>query len=485
MATSASQSDRFALKRWTGEFADPATEHAYRLATFRHARWLNRFVFAVAAAAFIVHSATDYRLYGFSTAFFELFAQRMVVAATLLLIFPLTRLPPRIRRLDTASFALQLFISFAYFGIVLQVPAEHLHWQFTGASITTLLIVVGQYLFVANRVPFAVAAGAITTAAYFALTLGLGRLPPASLALEGLMFGIANILGVAALYQWGVLRRRQFALASEQAELNQRLESQGRHLEAVAQELAHARDDALQADRAKSEFLAYMSHELRSPMNAIIGFSEIMKREMFGRMSPPKYREYAEDIHGSATHLLSLINDILDLSKAEAGKLQFNEGAVDLAAAVEAARRLVAVRAEASHIALRAQLAPNLPALTGDERMVKQMVLNLLSNAIKFTPSRGSVIVSAGQDAAGAVFVAVADTGPGIAAADIPRILEAYGRADSAEKAATEGTGLGLTLVKAMIELHGGALEIESRPGAGSTFTLRFPPARVVLAKAA
>lgn len=280
------------------------------------------------------------------------------------------------------------------------------------------------------------------------------------------------------------MRRRQFALAAEDAKLNQRLEAQARQLEAQAQELERARDQALQANRAKSEFIAYMSHELRSPMNAIIGFSEMMKREVFGRVSPPKYREYAEDIHGSATHLLSLINDIFDLSKAEAGKLQLHEGEVDLAAAVEAARRLMAMRAEASQIALRTQLAANLLLLAGDERLVKQMILNLLSNAIKFTPARGSVTISAGQEG-GRLFVSVADTGPGIAAADIPRILEAYGRTDSAEKNAVEGTGLGLPLVKTMIELHGGSLAIESRPGAGSTFTLRFPPERTTLAKAA
>jgi signal transduction histidine kinase len=238
------------------------------------------------------------------------------------------------------------------------------------------------------------------------------------------------------------------------------------------------------ASRHKSEFLANMSHELRTPLNAIIGFSEVMESGMAGPMSD-KQKEFATDIRDSGKHLLSLINDILDLSKAEAGKLQLNEGEVDLADAIEAVRRLVAVRAGDSHIALRTRLAPKLPPLQGDARLVKQMILNLLSNAIKFTPARGSVTVTAGRDDADALFVSIADTGPGIAAADIPRILQAYGRADAIEKSATEGTGLGLTLVKTMIELHGGALELESRPGAGSTFTLRFPPARTGLAQAA
>jgi len=147
--------------------------------------------------------------------------------------------------------------------------------------------------------------------------------------------------------------------------------------------------------------------------------------------------------------------------------------------------RLVAVRAEAAHIGLRVHLAPSLPPLSADKRMVKQMVLNLLSNAIKFTPGRGSVTVTAGRDTRGALYIAVADTGSGVAAADLPRILQAYSRTEAAEKSAAEGTGLGLPLVKKMIELHGGTLEIESRQGAGSTFTLRFPTERTGLAKAA
>jgi signal transduction histidine kinase len=352
-------------------------------------------------------------------------------------------------------------------------------------AVTNLLLVIGQYLFIANRVPVAATAGIATSTFYVAATLATERLAGSALGLEIFVHVIANAFGIFTVYRAAVLRRRQFAMNTAQADLNRRLETQARQLRAQAQELETARDAALQANRAKSEFLAYMSHELRSPMNAIVGFSEMMKLQVMGPISPPKYREYAEDIHGSATHLLSLINDILDLSKAEAGKLQLNVDQVDLAAAAEAVRRLVAVRAEDSHIVLRKKLPANLPRLAGDERMVKQMVLNLLSNAIKFTPSRGAVTLSAGCDANGALFVSVADTGPGIAAADIPRILEAYGRTDAAERGAAEGTGLGLTLVKAMIELHGGTLEIESEPGRGSTFTLRFPPARTALAKAA
>jgi two-component system, cell cycle sensor histidine kinase PleC len=477
MAQTASDS-QFSVKRSTGEFADPVTEHAFRVATFRDARALNRLAFGIGAAAFLAHSATDFWLYGFSEVYFYLLALRAGVVVLLLTIFPLTALPPRVARADAGVFGLQILFSAAYFAVVLMMPRIHLVERVSVQSVTSLLILIALYFFVANRLRYLALAGLFCTAGYFALNVATGRLTPPAMALEGAVHLVANVIGIVACYRAGLMRRRQFALASRQAELN-------RQLEAQREELARTRDTALEANRAKSEFLAYMSHELRSPMNAIVGFSEIMKREVFGRVNPPRYREYADDIHGSATHLLSLINDILDLSKAEAGKLQLHETQVDVAAAVEAVRRLVAVRAEDSHIALRVALAPNLPPLTADERMVKQMVLNLLSNAIKFTPPRGSVSVNVARDSAGAVLVTIADTGAGIAAVDIPRILEAYGRTEQAEKSSVEGTGLGLTLVKAMIELHGGTLAIESRPGAGSTFTLRFPPERAALAQAA
>ena len=485
MTMAASEPNRSRLKRWMAEFADPATEHAYRLAAFRDSRTLNRLAFAVTATAMMAHSATDYWLFAFGPNFFLLLASRLAVVGLLALIFPLTALPPRIARGDAGIFALQLMIPAAYFTIVLMMPIGHVTGRVTVVSVTSLLILIGQYLFVANRLRYVAIAGIATSIGYFALSIGIGRLTAPALVLEGAVHVLGNVLGIVAVYRAGLLRRRQYALLTRQEHLNRQLDTQSRTLEAAAQELERARDDALQVNRAKSEFLAYMSHELRSPMNAIIGFSEIMKREVFGRVSPPRYRDYAEDIHGSAVHLLSLINDILDLSKAEAGKLVIAEAAVDLAAAAEAARRLVAVRAAASHIALRLQAAPNLPPLNADARMVKQMILNLLSNAIKFTPAGGSVTLQAGRDGAGALFVAVADTGPGIDPAEIPRILEPYGRAETAERGAAEGTGLGLTLVKAMIEAHGGALEIESKVGAGSTFTLRFPAARTGLAAAA
>jgi signal transduction histidine kinase len=475
----------FRLRRATCEFADAARERAFREAHARDARLLNRIAFSIVAGSALAHIAADYILYGFEPTFFRLLAVRLALAGILLLVFPLTSRSRPTPVTDGGVFVLQLSLSAALFSGFLIIPSDYLHERTSVQSVTALLLVIGQYLFVANRVPYVTIAGVTASMLYVAASIATGRLNASAFGLEVFVHVVANVFGVYTVYRSAILRRRQFALTWEQAQFNRRLEAQARQLEAQAQELERARDAALHANRAKSEFLAHMSHELRSPMNAIIGFSEMMTREVMGPIHPPKYREYAEDIQGSSTHLLSLINDILDLSKIEAGKLQLNEGAVDLAAAAESARRLVAVRAGDSHIVLRKKLPANLPRLAGDERMVKQMILNLLANAIKFTPARGVVTLSAGCDEKGALFVSVADTGQGIAAAEIPRILEAYGRSDVAEKGVAEGTGLGLTLVKAMIELHGGALEIESEPGRGSTFTLRFPRDRSAMAKAA
>jgi signal transduction histidine kinase len=223
-----------------------------------------------------------------------------------------------------------------------------------------------------------------------------------------------------------------------------------------------------------------MSHELRTPLNAIIGFAELMRRELFGRLGAPRYREYADDIHNSGTHLLAVINDVLDLSKAEAGKTELQESVVDVAVAVEAARRLVAVRADSSGIALSVEGLRAVPPLRADERMLKQMLLNLLTNAIKFTPRGGSVEIGAARSRDGAIHIWVTDTGTGLSHEEIPRILEPYGRSDVARIQNAEGTGLGLPLVKAMIEAHGGRLDIVSAKGEGSTFTLRFPAERCI-----
>lgn len=250
------------------------------------------------------------------------------------------------------------------------------------------------------------------------------------------------------------------------------------HLEDNRRDLIDAMKNAQMASRAKSEFLTNMSHELRTPLNAIIGFSELVKGEVFGPLGDPKYRGYAEDIYQSGSHLLDLINEILDLARIEADQMRLRESAVDPSAVIRACERLVRQRAEQAALELTVDLPASGLRLWADERALKQVLLNLLSNAIKFTPSGGRLRVSAEVAVDGCFRLSVADTGIGIAEKDIPLVFLPFGQADGSLARKYEGTGLGLPLARSLAELHGGRLDLVSTPGSGTTVTLQLPAER-------
>lgn len=238
--------------------------------------------------------------------------------------------------------------------------------------------------------------------------------------------------------------------------------------------LLRARDHAEGASRAKTQFLAHMSHELRTPLNAIIGFSEILARELFGRLGEDRYRDYARLIHESGEHLLSVVNEILDMSKIEAGKFRIVPEPFDLAALIASCSEIMRHGAERKSVRLEVAVPEGLPEIVADRKACKQMLLNLLSNAVKFTPEGGRVRVSAAR--AGAMIeIAVADTGIGIAKEDLARLGNPFVQADTSYNRSFEGTGLGLSVVKGLARLHGGTLEIDSTPGEGTTVTVRLP----------
>jgi signal transduction histidine kinase len=244
-------------------------------------------------------------------------------------------------------------------------------------------------------------------------------------------------------------------------------------------ELTNARDDAKAADRAKSDFLATMGHELRTPLNAIIGFSELIKTEFAGPLGNDRYRDYADNIFTSGTHLLSLINNILDISKLDAEHLELNDEIVDLKTEISNCIETMTPLADKGHVVLSATFEAKLPLLRADKKRLCQILLNLISNAIKFTPENGKVRVSASCCGDGLV-MAVADTGIGMAPDEVPKALERFGQIDSRLARKYEGTGLGLPLAKRLTELHGGVLRIESQINAGTMVSVVFPLERVV-----
>jgi two-component system, cell cycle sensor histidine kinase PleC len=245
-----------------------------------------------------------------------------------------------------------------------------------------------------------------------------------------------------------------------------------------------ARHRAESANVAKSRFLAQMSHELRTPLNAILGFSEVMKSEIFGAHAVPVYKEYSADIHNSGVHLLNLINEILDLSRIEAGRYELNEEAVSVVNVVADCNHLLKLRASSKDISIHEVFEQGMPRIWGDERAVRQIVLNLLSNSIKFTPQGGEIWLKVGWTASGGQYISVKDTGSGIAEDEIPIVLASFGQGSNSIKSAEQGAGLGLPIAKSLIDMHGGTFTLKSKLRIGTEVIVTFPPERVMSALA-
>ena len=245
-----------------------------------------------------------------------------------------------------------------------------------------------------------------------------------------------------------------------------------------------ARYRAEAANVAKSRFLAQMSHELRTPLNAILGFSEVMKSEIFGAHAVPVYKDYSGDIHNSGVHLLNLINEILDLSRIEAGRYELNEEAISLVHVVADCHHLLKLRASNRGITIHEVFEQNMPRLWGDERAARQIVLNLLSNSIKFTPQGGEIWLKVGWTSSGGQYLSVKDTGSGIPEDEIPIVLASFGQGSNSIKSAEQGAGLGLPIAKSLVDMHGGTFTLKSKLRIGTEVIVTFPPERVMSALA-
>lgn len=341
------------------------------------------------------------------------------------------------------------------------------------------------FLFVVSLM--VVAAGAMLSASLPGAVWG-GTLPITSalavkLAIAGQHISIAFLVVALAVQGYFLLlAHRLFSAAIDGFAMRAEKETLIEELEIAKRASDEARQRAEAANIAKSRFLATMSHELRTPLNAILGFSEVMKAEILGPMPNATYKEYSTDIHASGQHLLNLINEILDLSRIEAGRFELNEEAVSLPYSVEDCVRLLGIRAKTKGIAVKEIFEEGMPTLWADERAVRQITLNLLSNAIKFTPTEGTIYVKVGWTAGGGQYLSVRDTGPGIPEDEIPVVLSSFGQGSNALKTAEQGAGLGLPIVRGLVDLHGGSFTFKSKLRVGTEVIIAFPPERVMQA---
>ncbi|HEX5278934.1 MAG TPA: ATP-binding protein [Micropepsaceae bacterium] len=311
-------------------------------------------------------------------------------------------------------------------------------------------------------------------AAEFGLFLSISGFSGAAVHLPPERLASINVL---SLFCAGTALAAHFAheIASKSV-----LEHEVEHHLATERALAEARDAAEAASRSKTDFLASMSHELRTPLNAVIGFSEMMASETLGPIGHERYRGYAKDIHDSGSHLLAIINDILDVAKAESGTFELFEEIFDCREAITEAAMMLRQRISEAGLRVELELPPGVMRLRADRRRIKQVFLNLIHNAVKFTPSGGKIRIHADCNVQSGLAVTVEDTGIGIAPENLKKVLQPFFQVRSSARYAQEGAGLGLPLVQAMMKLHGGRFELDSEPGLSTTARVIFPPERLV-----
>jgi two-component system cell cycle sensor histidine kinase PleC len=368
---------------------------------------------------------------------------------------------------------LDLFYGLAWMFIIIHpVGVDESSGTFT---LFVMLLVVAVSSMLASTLPMA------AFAATFPVT--------SAVALDFLVRGtlrdlILAVMAVAAQGYFAVLAYRLYSTSLATLEARAEKDALIGELEQAKSISDEARRRAEAANISKSRFLAQMSHELRTPLNAILGFSEVMKTEVFGEHSIPAYKEYSADIHNSGVHLLGLINEILDLSRIEAGRYELNEESVSLVGIVEDCHHLLKLRASNRGIVIHEVFESELPRLWADERAIRQICLNLLSNAIKFTPQGGEIWLKVGWTASGGQYMSVKDTGPGIPDEEIPVVLASFGQGSNSIKSAEQGAGLGLPIAKSLVDLHGGTFQLKSKLRIGTEVIVTFPPERVVAAMA-
>ena len=435
--------DALRMNRFSLRFADPGLEATFTSDQVRkvlrpiRVGWLVGFAVVVCISV-LVHRIAPQVGQARALAFAAVFAMLAIIA----LAYALTYTQAFLKGYGTGAVIMVCAFSavITWFAVTSAPPV-----MLPSMLIFMVIHTLNIYNILRLRFPAAVAGGWLSAAIYLGY-LGYAQILTGwGLWQSVVALTLANVFGMLAAYQLDLFARREFVALRLLAD----------------------------ASRHKSEFLANMSHELRTPLNAILGFSEVLVEKMFGEVNE-KQLDYLKDIHSAGQHLLSLINDILDLSKIEAGKMELQPSDFDLPAALQTAVTLVKERAQSHGIQLNLEIAPELGTIHADERKFKQIMLNLLSNAVKFTPDGGTVAVTAKANDT-MVEVSVTDSGAGIAPEDHGAVFEEFRQVGQDAGRKAEGTGLGLPLTKRFVELHGGKIHLESVLGKGSTFTFTIP----------
>jgi two-component system cell cycle sensor histidine kinase PleC len=386
-----------------------------------------------------------------------------------------TTLPPAtasIKRWSRHFVAAEFVGGIAWAGVLLLTPNADVPLAgFEIFQFATMLIVVSVVTMLASTLPVAAVTGSVP------VTLALAAV---FVRPDDLLFIALSIMAVGAQFFFLVLASRLYHATLTMLEYRAEKDLLIAELGTAKSISDESRRRAEEANLAKSRFLATMSHELRTPLNAILGFSEVMKKQVLGPIENATYRDYVSDIHASGEHLLNLINEILDLSRIEAGRHELYEEPVNLVNVVEECRHLMQLRAYNKGIVITEQYERDMPRLWADDRAVRQVTLNLLSNAIKFTPSGGEIAIRVGWTENGGQFLAIRDTGPGIPAEEIPIVLSPFGQGSIAIKSAEQGAGLGLPIVQALMRMHDGTLDLKSKLREGTEVIAVFPQSRVM-----
>ena len=432
--------DALRMNRFSLRFADPGLEAAFTADQMRKVLRPARVTELVSfAAVFCFWALLDQSVPQVPHARTLFFVPMFAILAIIALTYAFTYTQAFLKHYGTGGVMSTCAIAAVFAWIAAIAPPETV--MLAGMLIVMVIHTLNVYSLLRLRFPAAVAGGWLNAAIYLGY-LGYAQVLTGDDFLRSCVgLTLANVFGMLAAYQLDLFARREFVAM---------------HLLA-------------DASRHKSEFLANMSHELRTPLNAILGFSEVLIEKMFGELNA-KQEDYLKDIHSSGRHLLSLINDILDLSKVEAGRMELELATFSLPAAIDNALTLVKERAGRHGIALECAIDPALGDIHADERKFKQILVNLLSNAVKFTPAGGCVTVAA-RALEDAIEVSVSDTGVGIAAQDREAVFEEFRQVGPSSDGKSEGTGLGLALARKFVELHGGRIRVTSEIGKGSTFT--------------